>query len=130
VSWTEPLHYHLLLPSTPRSSPFDTNDFFSDVTGTPCTDADIEKIIEDYMLKEQKLCSLHTINLSKTGVTGAGVKLLVDNLPKLRSLTLDYCERISSRDIVDYAERKGIEVSMKMVSANIGSAGGKKVRYG
>jgi F-box/TPR repeat protein Pof3 len=69
---------------------------------------------------------LTSIDLSNTKVTGAGVKLLVDKIPTLESLTLDDCTRISSRDIVRYAESKGVRVSMKMAQVS----GGRKVRYG
>ncbi|KAF2662489.1 hypothetical protein K491DRAFT_617280 [Lophiostoma macrostomum CBS 122681] len=69
---------------------------------------------------------LTSVDVSNTKITGAGVKLLVDKLPALESLVLDNCTRISSRDVVRYAESKGVRVSMKMVQ----TTGGRKVRYG
>lgn len=67
------------------------------------------------------------IDVSRTQVTGAGLKLLIDHIPTLESIIADDCNRISSRDIVQYAESRGVTVSMKS-SATMGR--GKTVRYG
>ncbi|KAF2196128.1 hypothetical protein GQ43DRAFT_476603 [Delitschia confertaspora ATCC 74209] len=95
-----------------------------DLTGLPITDEDVEPF-------PTLLPSLTHLNLSKTEITGAGVKDLVDRLrkPGLRKLVLDYCYNISSQDVIWYARRKGIDVSFR-VSEHGGIGGGKKVRYG
>jgi F-box/TPR repeat protein Pof3 len=96
-----------------------------DLTGIPVTDSDLEVLAKETP-------NLHTINLSRTTVTGAGVKDVVDNIPTLHTLILDNCPRISSRDIVQYAEKAAIKVSMKMNELTVKSAGqgGRRVRYG
>ncbi|KAH7138405.1 F-box/TPR repeat-containing protein pof3 [Dendryphion nanum] len=65
-----------------------------------------------------------TVNLSKTMITGAAIKLLVDKLP-LKTLTVDYCQKITSRDAVDYAQARGVAVSAKMGDE---LRGGRRVR--
>jgi F-box/TPR repeat protein Pof3 len=54
--------------------------------------------------------------------------LLVDHIPALTTLLIDQCSSITSRDIVTYAEKKGINVSFKQFTDRYG--GGRKVRYG
>lgn len=69
--------------------------------------------------------ALHTIDLSRTFITGAGVKFLVDNVPSLRTLNIEQCSRITSRDIVAYAQNKGINVLM---GSQVGSQDRKRKR--
>lgn len=71
--------------------------------------------------------NLQVVNLSYTKVTGAGVKMLVDGLPDLHTLNLDGCAEISSRDSIEYAQKRGITIAYKMRQS---AAGGRKVRYG
>lgn len=100
----------------------------SDLSGFTCSDEDVEDLVSEYVQDMPALTSLHTVNLSRTSVTGAGVKLLVDHLPALTTLLIDQCSSITSRDIVTYAEKKGINVSFKQFTDRYG--GGRKVRYG
>ncbi|KAF2268343.1 hypothetical protein CC78DRAFT_530257 [Lojkania enalia] len=85
-----------------------------------CSDDDVEELVHP-------LLNLEAIDLSNTNITGAGVKMLADGLPKLAQLNVDGCSRISSRDAIDYAEKKGIRVSWRMKQTG---GGGRKVRYG
>jgi len=67
--------------------------------------------------------------LSRTAVTGYGVKRLVDKLESLRTLELEHCEGITSTDVIEYARRKGVRVKY-----NLGRPapllGGRRVRMG
>ncbi|USP79325.1 hypothetical protein yc1106_06599 [Curvularia clavata] len=89
-----------------------------DLSTMPCTDDDVEQLLTFDT-------GLTGIDLSDTRITGASVKMLVDKLPKLRHLKVDNCTRISGRDAIDYAMRKGVFVSYKMPR----QTGGRKVRY-
>jgi F-box/TPR repeat protein Pof3 len=119
VSCLTPLPVLSLLPSRISQT---NNTSSSDLSGLPVTDDDIEHLLAH----PTPPTSLTTFNLTSTHITGAGVKMLVDNFSSLKALTLDHCTRISSRDIMRYAESKGVKVSMKMEEAK-GSA--RKVRY-
>ncbi|KAF2006757.1 hypothetical protein P154DRAFT_615452 [Amniculicola lignicola CBS 123094] len=90
-----------------------------DLSSLPATDKDIKTLLT------HPVSSLQTVNLSSTRVTGAGVKMLVDKVPTLRFLNLDFCTHISSRDIKAYAESKGVSVSWAVLPQN----GGRKLRY-
>ncbi|KAF2115118.1 hypothetical protein BDV96DRAFT_600251 [Lophiotrema nucula] len=90
-----------------------------DVSTQECQDDDIEELV--------RLCTgLRNVNLSSTNITGASVKMLADGLPDLKVLNVDNCTRISSRDAIAYAEKKGIVVSWNQIQ----SSGGRRVRYG
>jgi F-box/TPR repeat protein Pof3 len=87
----------------------------------PCSDDDIET-----MLAQQDGLGLQMLDLSQTKVTGASVKMLADGLPNLKHLNLNNCHKISSRDAIYYAEKRGILVSCQMGEPK----GGKRLRYG
>ncbi|KAF2751493.1 hypothetical protein M011DRAFT_473958 [Sporormia fimetaria CBS 119925] len=74
------------------------------------------KVLDDDIqdLVDRRPTGLRTVDLSATKISGAGVKLLVDNLPVLQTLRIDDCPGITSPDIRQYAEKRGIEVHMKM----------------
>lgn len=90
-----------------------------ELSGLPLTDDDIGTITES--------TSLARIDVSRTKITGFGIKQLVDRAPMLRDINADYCVGLSSRDAIEYAKKKGVHVSCIM-----GEQGGKgrKVRYG
>jgi F-box/TPR repeat protein Pof3 len=69
--------------------------------------------------------SLHTLDVSRTNITGASIKMLADKLPTLKSIKADNCMRINGRDAIHYAQRKGIAVSCQMQEQK----GGRKIRY-
>ncbi|KAF2637408.1 hypothetical protein P280DRAFT_433111 [Massarina eburnea CBS 473.64] len=92
------------------------------INGMPCTDDDIE------MLLSQPV-RLKTLDISSTNVSGASLKMLADQMEGLQYLKADNCRRISSRDAVIYAEKRGISVSSAM-NDPLNGRGGKKVRYG
>jgi F-box/TPR repeat protein Pof3 len=85
----------------------------------PCTDDEVEQLLTHDT-------GLVSINLSHTQITGASIKMLADALPNLKSIKADYCPRISGRDAIEYAKRKGVAVSCSMDE----SKGSRKVRYG
>lgn len=92
---------------------------YLDITASPCEDDEIE-----YLLRYKT--GLKSIDISHTRITGASIKMLVDNLPSLQTIKADNCPRISGRDAIEYARRKGVSVSCSMGEGK----GGKKVRYG
>lgn len=69
----------------------------------PLTDRDIPNIVNS--------TSLITIDVSATGISGLGIKQLVDGAPTLRSITANWCHHVSGRDAIDYAESKGVHVA-------------------
>lgn len=85
--------------------------------GLPLTDEDIKPITTS--------TKLESIDVSRTKISGFGIKLLVDQAPTLRFIKADNCRNLSSRDALEYAEKKGVRVSYVM-----GEPGGKgrKVR--
>ena len=90
-----------------------------EVSGLPLTDDDIATITES--------TSLVRIDISRTKITGFGIKKLVDRAPTLRYINADHCIGLSSRDAIEYAEKKGVHVSCTMGEQ---SGKGRKVRYG
>jgi F-box/TPR repeat protein Pof3 len=92
------------------------------INGLPCTDKDVEMLINHPV-------ALQTLDISSTKVSGASLKMLADSLSTLQYLKADNCTRISSRDAVVYAEKRGVTVSCMMTDP-LGGRGGKKVRYG
>jgi F-box/TPR repeat protein Pof3 len=90
-----------------------------DIATLPCTDDEVECLLTHNT-------GLVSINLTSTQITGASIKMLVDALPKLKSIKADYCTRISGRDAIEYAKRKGVAVSCSMDEPK----GSRKVRYG
>lgn len=92
-----------------------------ELSGLPLTDDDIDAITES--------TSLTTIDLSSTRVSGFGIKKLVDCIPTLRHINADYCRNLSSRDVIEYAKKKGVHVSYTMAEPTNGVKG-RKVRYG
>ncbi|KAK7186937.1 hypothetical protein DPSP01_011613 [Paraphaeosphaeria sporulosa] len=92
-----------------------------ELPGQPLTDDDIDPIIES--------TSLTTINISNTNVSGYGIKKLVDGVPTLRHINADHCRNLSSRDVIEYAKKRGVHVSYTMAEPSNG-AKGRKVRYG
>jgi hypothetical protein len=91
-------------------------------------DEDIDDLINMYIHETPTLTNVHTVDLSGTMVTGAGVKQVVDHLPALKNLAIEQCTRISGRDIVSYAEKMGISVKFRYWTGDYKS--GRKVRYG
>lgn len=94
-----------------------------DIATLPCNDDAIETL-----LASAGLAGLETIDLSYTHITGASIKMLVDQLAgcALKLIRADNCARINGRDAVDYAAGKGVYVSCGMGEGK----GGRKVRYG
>jgi F-box/TPR repeat protein Pof3 len=90
-----------------------------DIATMPCNDDEIEALLKHKT-------GLTSIDLSQTQVTGASIKMLVDRLPTLKLIRADNCTRISGRDAIEYAARKGVAVTCSMGEGK----GGKKVRYG
>jgi F-box/TPR repeat protein Pof3 len=89
-----------------------------DVAKMGCDDDDVE-----HLLTHQT--GLKSIDLSYTRISGASIKMLVDKLPSLRVINADNCSRISGRDAIEYARRKGVSVSCSMGEGK----GSRKVRY-
>jgi F-box/TPR repeat protein Pof3 len=85
----------------------------------PCDDNEIEALLK-------YKTGLTSIDLSHTKITGASIKMLVDGLPNLISINADHCPKITGRDAIEYATRKGVAVRCSMEEGK----GGKKVRYG
>lgn len=96
-----------------------------DIATLPCTDDEIEALLAH---PTATLTGIETINISDTCITGATIKMLADGLPRLRTIKADRCSRITGRDAVAYAERRGIAVSCLMDS--VGGNAGRRVRYG
>ncbi|KAF2713830.1 hypothetical protein K504DRAFT_462316 [Pleomassaria siparia CBS 279.74] len=92
-----------------------------DISTLYCSDDDIEALLT------HPVHNLQIVDLSRTRITGASVKMLVDGLPDLKYLNLNECTRISGRDAIHYAEKKGVTVSCQMSER---LPGGKRVRYG
>tara|TARA_R110002003_G_scaffold228_7_gene16637 strand:+ start:14069 stop:15355 length:1287 start_codon:yes stop_codon:yes gene_type:complete len=90
-----------------------------DIATLPCNDDEIEHLLSHKT-------GLASINLSSTQITGASIKMLADSLPSLKSIRAENCPRISGRDAIEYARRKGISVSCSMDEGK----GSRKVRYG
>jgi F-box/TPR repeat protein Pof3 len=90
-----------------------------DMATLPVNDDEIE-----HLLKYKT--GLESIDISYTHVTGASIKMLVDGLEGLKTIKADNCPRISGRDAIEYARRKGVMVSCSMGEGK----GSKKVRYG
>jgi len=72
--------------------------------------------------------NLSSINLSSTKISGAGLKTLVDGMPRLEVARLDHCRNLSSRDAIEYAQSRGVHVHYTM-NEHIGLANGRSVRY-
>lgn len=85
----------------------------------PCDDNEIEALLK-------YKTGLTSIDLSHTKITGASIKMLVDGLPNLISINADHCPKITGRDAIEYATRKGVAVRCSMEEGK----GGKRVRYG
>jgi F-box/TPR repeat protein Pof3 len=90
-----------------------------DIAKAPCDDDEIECLVKHKT-------SLRTIDVSHTSISGASIKMLVDKLPSLHTIRADNCPHISGRDAIEYARRKGVNVSCSMGEGK----GGKRVRYG
>jgi F-box/TPR repeat protein Pof3 len=90
-----------------------------DISTLPCNDDEIEHLLTHKT-------GLTSIDLSCTQITGASIKMLADKLPKLKMIRADNCPRISGRDAIKYATKKGISVSCSMGEGK----GGRKIRYG
>jgi F-box/TPR repeat protein Pof3 len=90
-----------------------------DIATMPCNDDAIEELLTHKT-------GLTTIDLSHTNITGASIKMLADKLPTLKSIKANNCTKISGRDAIHYAERKGISVSCLMLEQK----GGRRIRYG
>jgi F-box/TPR repeat protein Pof3 len=90
-----------------------------DIATLPCNDDEIEHLLSHKT-------GLASINLSSTQITGASIKMLADSLPSLKTIRAENCPRISGRDAIEYARRKGISVSCSMDEGK----GSRKVRYG
>ena len=91
-----------------------------DIAFMPCDDDEVECLLS------YNITGLKSINLSCSQITGASIKMLADKLPSLKIIRADNCPKISGRDAIEYAQRKGITVNCSMIE----SKGGKKVRYG
>jgi F-box/TPR repeat protein Pof3 len=109
---------HSLLTRSPRI--LTTSLQHLDIASLPCTDDDIEQLLG------HEVAGLQSIDVSWTNVTGAGIKMLADGIKGLKVIRADQCRRITGRDAILYAERKGIVVSCQMGEGK----GGRKVRYG
>ncbi|EOA91323.1 uncharacterized protein SETTUDRAFT_152451 [Exserohilum turcica Et28A] len=92
---------------------------FLDIGTMPCTDDDVDHLVTHET-------GLEIIDLSNTNITGASIKMLADRLASLKRIRADNCTRISGRDAIGYAERKGIAVSYQMGEQK----GERRVRYG
>lgn len=86
----------------------------------PCDDDEIEELLT------HDISNLKSIDISHTKITGSAIWMLVEKLPSLTFINANCCPKITSRDAIDYAERKGVEVSRVMVE----NKGGRKIRYG
>lgn len=91
-----------------------------DIATHRCNDDEIEHLLK------HKVSGLRSIDLSQTQITGASIKMLVDGLPALKSIKADNCPKISGRDAIDYALRKGVVVRCSMSEGK----GSRKIRYG
>ncbi|KAF1914168.1 hypothetical protein BDU57DRAFT_540148 [Ampelomyces quisqualis] len=90
-----------------------------DIATHPCDDDEIEHLLK------HKVSGLTSLDLSHTQITGASIKMLADGLPKLKSIRADNCPRISGRDAIEYALRKGVAVSCSMGEGK----GSRKIKY-
>lgn len=89
-----------------------------DVGATSCDDDDVECLL-------QRNTGLVGIDVSDTRITGAAIKMLVDGLPGLKRIRADNCTRVSGRDALEYARKKGVVVGFQMGEQK----GGRRVRY-
>ena len=89
-----------------------------DVGATSCDDDDIECLL-------QRETGLASIDISDTRITGAAIKMLVDGLPGLKRIRADNCTKVSGRDALEYARKKGVVVGFQMGEQK----GGRRVRY-
>ena len=90
-----------------------------DIATLPCDDDEIECLLTYDT-------GLTSIDLSSTHVTGASIKMLVDKLKGLKTIRADNCPRINGRDAIEYAIRKGVQVTCSMGEGK----GSRKIRYG
>ena len=58
------------------------------------------------------------------------VKFLVDLIETLKVVGVERCERISSRDVIEYAKKRGVLVRMEGEGRKVVGVGGRRVRYG
>jgi F-box/TPR repeat protein Pof3 len=90
-----------------------------DIATLPVNDDEIEHLL-------RHKTGLESIDISYTNITGASIKMLVDGLPRLKTIKADNCPRISGRDAIEYAIRKGVVINCSMGEGK----GSRKVRYG
>ena len=88
-----------------------------EIPGFPLTDDDIKPITASTKLER--------IDVSRSKISGLGIKLLVDEAPTLRFINAELCENLSSRDALEYAESRGVRVNYIM--HQVGGKG-RKVR--
>lgn len=74
----------------------------------------------------EHMLNLESIDLESTDVTGYGIKLLVQSLPRLRTLRLNNCMSLSG-DALQWARAQGIVVSYGTESKG---GSGRIVRFG
>jgi F-box/TPR repeat protein Pof3 len=78
------------------------------------------------LLAGHDVSGLRSVDVSRTNVSGAGIKMLVDGLPVLERVRADQCARVSGRGCLEYAAGKGVRVACSMAE---GVGKGRRVRY-
>ncbi|CAE7219942.1 hypothetical protein P3342_013463 [Pyrenophora teres f. teres] len=87
------------------------------VPGMKCTDDDIEQLVAFKT-------GLKEIDLSCTQITGAAIVMLADKVPTLENIRVHDCRKISGREAIEYAARRGVRVDYRMNEHK----GGRKIR--
>ncbi|MEM7559255.1 MAG: hypothetical protein AAF394_09030, partial [Planctomycetota bacterium] len=71
-----------------------------------------------------QLSNLRKLDLSRSTISDAGVRILCEGLPALEALTLDYCQQLSDAAMEPIAKRKNLEV-LSILGSNVSPSGGE-----